>query len=65
MDFKSLILFFLGALGSWGAAMIEPYSDKPDTSGFLRSSPESFRKLVHKFFDDDFQVVSGILMACG
>lgn len=24
-----------GALGSWGSAMIEPYSDRPDTSGSL------------------------------
>lgn len=24
-----------GALGSWGAALLEPYSDKPDTSGTM------------------------------
>ena len=28
-------LFADGALGSWGAALLEPYSDKPDTSGAM------------------------------
>jgi predicted amidohydrolase YtcJ len=28
-------LFADGALGSWGAAMLEPYSDKPGTSGTM------------------------------
>lgn len=28
-------LFADGALGSWGAALLEPYSDKPETSGTM------------------------------
>lgn len=28
-------LFADGALGSWGAAMLEPYNDKPETSGTM------------------------------
>jgi len=29
-----------GALGSYGAAMLEPYSDRPETRGLLTTSPE-------------------------
>jgi predicted amidohydrolase YtcJ len=47
----------LGALGSFGAALLEPYSDRPDYSGILRTSPESLEKLVQQFWKDDFQVV--------
>ncbi|KAH9906744.1 amidohydrolase family-domain-containing protein [Xylariomycetidae sp. FL2044] len=32
---QSVKLFADGALGSWGSAMIEPYADRPDTSGSL------------------------------
>lgn len=28
-------LFADGALGSWGAALLEPYSDKPETKGTM------------------------------
>uniref|UniRef100_A0A8H7XPQ0 Amidohydrolase 3 domain-containing protein n=1 Tax=Psilocybe cubensis TaxID=181762 RepID=A0A8H7XPQ0_PSICU len=44
-----------GALGSWGAALLEPYSDKPDMRGLLLSSPETLRKLVHQFWKDGWQ----------
>ena len=47
-----------GALGSWGASMIEPYSDKPETSGIMRSSPEALSVLVKQFWQDGWQVVS-------
>lgn len=47
-----------GALGSWGASMIEPYSDKPETSGIMRSSPEALSRLVKQFWQEGWQVVS-------
>lgn len=48
----------LGALGSWGAALLEPYSDNPSTSGLMRSSKSALGKLVNQFYEDGFQVVS-------
>ncbi|KAI0134060.1 amidohydrolase family-domain-containing protein [Xylariales sp. AK1849] len=35
LSILSVKLFADGALGSWGSALIEPYSDRPDTSGSL------------------------------
>lgn len=35
-----------GALGSRGAALLEPYADRPDTSGLLLHEPESLHELV-------------------
>jgi predicted amidohydrolase YtcJ len=32
---RGVKLFADGALGSWGAALLEPYSDKPETSGTM------------------------------
>ncbi|KAF7420821.1 hypothetical protein PC9H_011339 [Pleurotus ostreatus] len=46
----------LGALGSWGAALLEPYSDNPSTSGLMRSSKSALGKLVNQFYEDGFQV---------
>jgi predicted amidohydrolase YtcJ len=54
---RSVKLFADGALGSWGAALIAPYHDKPDTQGLLRASSQTLQKLVERFHEDDFQVV--------
>ncbi|KAI0277876.1 amidohydrolase 3 [Russula aff. rugulosa BPL654] len=53
---RSIKLFADGALGSWGAALIAPYNDKPNTRGLLLSPPETLRKLAERFYEDDFQV---------
>ncbi|KAG6895861.1 hypothetical protein C0992_011960 [Termitomyces sp. T32_za158] len=53
---RSVKLVADGALGSWGAALLEPYSDKPDDSGLLLTPPEELSTLVHQFYKDDFQV---------
>ncbi|KAK7441742.1 hypothetical protein VKT23_016405 [Stygiomarasmius scandens] len=53
---RSIKLFTDGALGSWGAALLEPYSDKPSTKGILRSSPEALFELVKQFHEDGWQV---------
>jgi predicted amidohydrolase YtcJ len=47
----------LGALGSWGAALLEPYSDRPDFSGIMRTSPETLEKVATRLWNDGFQVV--------
>ncbi|KAI0038562.1 hypothetical protein FA95DRAFT_1684605, partial [Auriscalpium vulgare] len=53
---RAVKLFTDGALGSWGASLLAPYADKPDTTGLLRSSPAVLRNLVGKFYEDGFQV---------
>ncbi|KAI1320773.1 amidohydrolase [Xylariaceae sp. FL0255] len=35
LSIQSVKIFADGALGSWGSAMIEPYTDRPDVSGSL------------------------------
>jgi hypothetical protein len=54
---RSIKLIADGALGSWGAALIAPYNDRPDTRGLLRASPETLHKLAERFYEDHFQVV--------
>ncbi|KAE9403745.1 hypothetical protein BT96DRAFT_964408 [Gymnopus androsaceus JB14] len=53
---RSIKLFTDGALGSWGAALLEPYSDKPDTTGIMRSTPKALSDLVKQFWKDGWQV---------
>jgi predicted amidohydrolase YtcJ len=48
---------FLGALGSWGAALLAPYSDKPDSHGLMLNSPEILESLVRNFWKDGWQTV--------
>lgn len=38
-----------GALGSWGAALIEPYSDKPNEYGIMRTPEEVWPGLIDEF----------------
>ncbi|PPQ66160.1 hypothetical protein CVT26_010883 [Gymnopilus dilepis] len=45
----------LRALGSWGAALLEPYSDKPETSGLMLRSKEVLKELVLQFWKDGWQ----------
>lgn len=54
---RSVKLVSDGALGSWGAAMIEPYSDNPSTRGLLLVPPDILSEQIHRFFDDGWQVV--------
>lgn len=45
-----------GALGSWGSAMIEPYSDKPESSGSLLVNATTLSKLTQDWATEGFQV---------
>ncbi|KAJ6593564.1 amidohydrolase family-domain-containing protein [Mycena capillaripes] len=56
LNLRSVKLFTDGALGSWGAALIAPYSDKPDTRGIMRSSPESMDQLIRSAWEAKMQV---------
>ncbi|KAH9986218.1 amidohydrolase family-domain-containing protein [Russula compacta] len=48
---RSVKLFADGALGSWGASLIAPYSDKADTRGLLITPPQTLHKLVERFYE--------------
>ncbi|KAJ7072616.1 amidohydrolase 3 [Mycena amicta] len=56
LDLRSVKLFTDGALGSWGAALIDPYTDKPDTRGIMRSSPEMMDQLIRAAWGAELQV---------
>jgi len=53
---KGVKVYGDGALGSRGACLIQPYSDKPDWSGFLLSSPAHFDSVAAKLINTDFQM---------
>lgn len=55
LNVRGVKLYADGALGSWGAALLEPYSDNPSTSGLMLSSPETLGKLVQQFWRDGWQ----------
>ena len=57
---RSVKLFADGALGSWGAALKDPYSDKPDVRGFLLVPHKTLHEQAEKFYEDGFQVVRQI-----
>jgi predicted amidohydrolase YtcJ len=38
-----------GALGSWGAAMLEPYSDRPEETGIMVTPEEAWTGLIDDF----------------
>jgi predicted amidohydrolase YtcJ len=45
-----------GALGSRGACLLQPYSDKPDWSGFLLSSQSHFDSVAKVIYDKGWQM---------
>ena len=53
---RSIKIYTDGALGSRGAALLEPYQDRPDHSGLLLTSAEQLRKLFSLATEAEFQV---------
>nr|WP_237701561.1 amidohydrolase [Algoriphagus machipongonensis] len=53
---RSFKVYGDGALGSRGAALLKPYSDKPDETGFLLSKIEDFENLANQFHEHGFQM---------
>jgi hypothetical protein len=58
---RSVKLFADGALGSWGAALKAPYTDKPEMRGFLLAPPKTLHEQAEKCYEDGFQVVRKII----
>lgn len=53
---RSIKMYADGALGSRGAALLEPYSDDEDNYGMLLNDEEYFRKTAKKANEYDFQL---------
>jgi len=56
LSVKGVKVYGDGALGSRGACLIHPYTDKPEWSGFLLSSPAHFDSVAAKLITTDFQM---------
>src|SRR2546430_6133469 len=53
---RTIKVIFDGALGSRGAALLAPYSDKGDTSGFLTQKPEELRPMFEEALRRGIQI---------
>ncbi|KAK1217672.1 hypothetical protein PQX77_019666 [Marasmius sp. AFHP31] len=53
---RSIKIIGDGSLRSGGAYLFEPYSDDPDTSGFMRFTPEVLKAKIPQFLKDGWQV---------
>jgi predicted amidohydrolase YtcJ len=53
---RTIKVIFDGALGSRGAALLKPYSDVIDTSGFLTEKPEELKPMFEEALRQGLQV---------
>jgi predicted amidohydrolase YtcJ len=53
---RTIKVIFDGALGSRGAALLKPYSDAPETSGFLTEKPEELKPVFEEALRRGLQV---------
>jgi predicted amidohydrolase YtcJ len=53
---RTIKVVFDGALGSRGAALLKPYTDAPDTSGYLTEKPEALRPMFEEALRRGIQV---------
>lgn len=58
---RAVKIFTDGALGSYGAAMLEDYTDNPGEKGILISDEEIFHPLIEKWINKGFQVNSHVI----
>ncbi len=56
LNVSSFKVYADGALGSRGACLLQPYSDKPDWSGFLLSAPEHFDSVASIIYAKGWQM---------
>lgn len=55
---RTVKLYADGALGSRGAAMLDPYSDDPKNIGLVRTPPEHIRDVAARALERGFQVAT-------
>src|SRR5690606_8735970 len=55
LDIRSVKIYGDGALGSRGAALIEPYSDQPAQKGLLVTQPDKLTQIMQMTIDAGFQ----------
>ena len=53
---RTIKVVFDGALGSRGAALLKPYSDAPETSGYLTEKPEELQPMFEEALRRGIQV---------
>ncbi|NUN69299.1 MAG: amidohydrolase [Bacteroidetes bacterium] len=53
---RAIKLYLDGALGSRGAALIEPYSDDPEHRGLITTPPDSVRVMAEQGLANGFQI---------
>jgi len=56
LNLSSFKVYADGALGSRGASLLQPYSDKPEWSGFLLSPPEHFDSVANIIYEKGWQM---------
>ncbi|MEO6252727.1 MAG: amidohydrolase [Ferruginibacter sp.] len=56
LNLSSFKVYADGALGSRGASLLQPYSDKPGWSGFLLSPPEHFDSVANIIYEKGWQM---------
>lgn len=56
LTIRSFKIYGDGALGSRGAALLQPYHDHNTNYGFLLNTPEAFDDLAKKMYENGFQM---------
>ena len=56
LTIRAIKINFDGALGSRGAALLEPYADDPGNTGFLTHRPEELRPVLERALRNGIQV---------
>lgn len=56
LNVRSFKVYADGALGSRGACLLEPYTDRKDWYGFLLSNPQHFDSVANIIAQNDFQM---------
>ncbi|MDF2190204.1 amidohydrolase [Paraflavitalea sp. CAU 1676] len=56
LNVRAFKVYADGALGSRGACLLEPYTDKPHWSGFLLSEPAHFDSVANLLYAKDYQM---------
>ncbi|PJJ83939.1 amidohydrolase [Mucilaginibacter auburnensis] len=56
LSVRAIKMYADGALGSRGACLLQPYTDKPDTKGFLLSTEQHFQEVAAKLANTNVQL---------